>query len=77
MQNINWRDVGERVLWTFLQAFFGVLVARLVVDDTLNLSNFDVGLLQSAAVAGLAAVASLVKGVIASFQGSGNAALPG
>lgn len=50
------RDVAERVLWTFVQAFLGAFV---VVSFT------DVDPLEGAAIAGLTAVFSLIKNVAA------------
>lgn len=70
---MNWKDILERAAWTFMQTFLAAILASpIFTDSTLNL-----GAIKSAAVAGLAAVLSLAKGVVASYQGSGNAALPG
>jgi hypothetical protein len=61
------RDVLERVAWTFLQAFAATLIASgfFSVDNVTDLS-----ILQKAGVAGVAAVLSLLKGVVASQIGS-------
>ncbi len=55
-------DVAERAFWTFLQAFLGVLLA----GDMLDLSS---GTLRAAAIAGFAALLSLVKSVAATHVG--------
>jgi hypothetical protein len=47
-------DMAHRVLWTFLEAFAGFLVAAQVV-------TFDLSALESAAGAGVAAVLTVVK----------------
>ena len=54
------RDLTERCLWTFLQAFAGVFAVS-------NLSSFsELHVVSLAALgAGIAAVASLLKGVVA------------
>jgi len=64
-------DVGERVFWTFLQTFLGLLVVGGWFDVN-NITN--VGILQSAAVGGAAAVLSLLKGLAGSFVGNGDSA---
>lgn len=53
-------DLGERILFTFLAAFVSVLVAD-------GLGTVNLTLLKAAALAGLAAVATLVKGLVAKY----------
>lgn len=62
------KDIAERAVWTFVQAF---TAAWVVVDGQLAPSA------KTAALAGLAAVVALIKGVAASRLGEQNAALPG
>lgn len=62
-----WKDIAERALWTFAQAFAAALFAR---------GTLDIDTIQAAALAGAAAVLSLVKGLVASRIGSPDAALP-
>lgn len=57
-------DVAERAVWTFLQTFLGVFVVT------------DLATAEQAAVAGLAAVLSVVKGFVATKIGQPDAALP-
>jgi hypothetical protein len=57
-------DIAERAVWTFLQAFAGAFVVA------------DLTTAKTAALAGLAAVLSLVKGLAASRLGDPSAALP-
>lgn len=59
------KDIAERSVWTFLQAFLGVFVVT------------DLGSAEGAALAGAAAVLSMLKGVVGSRVGERNAALPG
>ncbi|MYR28621.1 MULTISPECIES: hypothetical protein [unclassified Streptomyces] len=59
------RDLAERVVSTFLQAFVGALVLT---------SPFDIGMWQAAATAGVAAAASLVKGLVARWRDVTNSA---
>lgn len=59
------RDLAERVLATFLQAFVGGLVLT---------QPLDLGMWQAAAVGGVAAAASLVKGLIARWRDVTNSA---
>lgn len=59
------RDLAERVIATFLQAFVGGLVLT---------QPFDLGMWQAAAVAGVAAAASLVKGLVARWRDVTNSA---
>lgn len=57
------RDLAERVLWTFVQAFLGTLTVAPIVD-------VDLPTVKVAALAGAAAVLSLLKGVAASRLGT-------
>lgn len=59
------RDLAERVVVTFLQAFVGALVLT---------SPFDLNMWQAAAMSGVAAALSLVKGVIARIRSVSNSA---
>ncbi|MET8172856.1 hypothetical protein [Streptomyces clavifer] len=59
------RDLVERVLATFLQAFVGGLVLT---------TPLDIGMWQAAAVAGVAAAAALVKGLVARVRDVTNSA---
>lgn len=59
------RDLVERVLATFLQAFIGGLVLT---------QPLDLGMWQAAAVGGVAAAASLLKGLIARWRDVTNSA---
>lgn len=61
-------DLVERVLWTFLLAAAGVALAA-GPADMLNVSFW-----KTVGVAGLAAVGSLVKGVVARVIGNSNSA---
>ena len=56
------KDVLERVVATFIQAFLGIFII-----------GGDIGNAKAAALAGATAVLSLVKGVIASRFGDGSA----
>lgn len=62
------RDLIERVIWTFLLAAGGVALAAGPVD-MLSLSFW-----KTVAIAGITAVGSLVKGVLAKFIGDRNSA---
>lgn len=62
------KDIVERVLWTFLVAAGGVALAA-GPADMLNASFWE-----TAGAAGLAAVGSLVKGIVARFVGDKNSA---
>jgi hypothetical protein len=64
-------DLAERVAMTFIQAFLASLIAGgwFDVDQIRNLS-----IPQKAAVAGLAAVLALIKGIMARFVGSPDSA---
>ncbi|MFI9012570.1 hypothetical protein ACIGZI_00890 [Streptomyces griseus] len=59
------RDLAERVVSTFLQAFVGGLVLT---------QPFDIGMWQAAGVAGVAAAGALVKGIIARWRDVTNSA---
>ncbi|MFG2670860.1 holin [Streptomyces sp. NPDC048445] len=59
------RDLAERVVSTFLQAFVGGLVLT---------QPFDVSMWQAAAVGGVAAAVSLVKGLVARWRDVTNSA---
>lgn len=65
------KDLTERVVWTFLQAFGAVLVASgwFSVDGVTDLS-----IVQKAGVGGAAAVLALLKGVLAKRVGDPNSA---
>lgn len=56
MTGYQWRDIGERLAWTFIAAFVGQLVGVAAL-------NLDVTAIQSAAVAGLGAVATGILGI--------------
>lgn len=58
--DLNWRDVAERALVTFLQAFLGVFTVT------------DLASVEAAGVAGAAAVLSLIKSLVASQFGDGS-----
>lgn len=60
------RDLVERLIRTFVQAFLGTLIAAnwFSVDQIRNVST-----LQAAGLAGIAAVLSVVTSVIAKFVG--------
>lgn len=62
------KDLAERVVWTFLVAAGGVAVAA-GPADMLNASFW-----QTVATAGVVAVGTLVKGVLARFVGEKNSA---
>ncbi|WSW11508.1 hypothetical protein OG298_45490 (plasmid) [Streptomyces sp. NBC_01005] len=59
------RDLAERVAATFLQAFVGGLVLT---------QPFDLAMWQAAAVAGIAAAGSLLKGLVARWRDVTNSA---
>ncbi|MFF1650124.1 hypothetical protein [Streptomyces sp. NPDC058240] len=59
------RDLAERVLATFLQAFVGGLVLT---------APFDLAMWQAAGVAGVAAAGSLLKGLLARWRDVTNSA---
>ena len=58
-------DIVERAAWTFAQAFLAVF------------SVADLATARAAAVAGVAAAISVLKGVVATQVGNSNAGLPG
>ena len=62
-------DIAERVLATFVLTFLTTWLAA----DAVNLTNLSV--VKSAGLAGLAAAASFVKGMLASRIGDNTAAL--
>ncbi|MFE5079973.1 hypothetical protein [Streptomyces mirabilis] len=62
------RDLGERVLWTFLIAGGSVALAAGPGD------MFHASFWQTVGTAGLAAVGSLVKGLLARVVGNKNSA---
>lgn len=56
------RDLVERVVFTFLQAFGAALVA----GDWFNVAHVrDLSIVQTAGLAGIAAVLAVIKGLIA------------
>ncbi len=59
------RDVGERTLATFLQAFIGLFILA---------DKFDASTLQAAGAAGLIAALAAVKGALASLVGDKDSA---
>ncbi|WP_327246539.1 hypothetical protein [Streptomyces sp. NBC_01320] len=59
------RDLAERVVSTGLQAFVGGLALT---------QPFDLGMWQNAGIAGVAAAASLVKGLVARWRDVTNSA---
>jgi hypothetical protein len=62
------KDLAERVIWTFLLAAGGVALASGPAD------MFHVSFWQTVGTAGLVAVGSLVKGIVAKFRGDPNSA---
>ena len=62
------KDLAERVIWTFLVAAGGVALAAGPVD-MLNVSFWE-----TVGTAGIAAVGTLVKGVLAQLVGDKNSA---
>jgi hypothetical protein len=62
------KDLGERVIWTFLVASGGVALAAGPAD------MFHASFWQTVGTAGIAAVGSLVKGLIARVVGDKNSA---
>lgn len=59
------RDLAERVLSTFLQSFIGALIVT---------QPLDLGMWRTAALAGVAAAVSLVKGLVARWRDVTNSA---
>lgn len=55
LHGVNWKDVMERVEWTFAQAF----LATIGVGAVTNVSTYKAG-----AIAGVAAVISLLKNIV-------------
>ena len=55
---MNWRDILTRAAWTFVRSFVGALAI-----DQAGWANLDA--LQVAALAGVAAVLSLIKTIAA------------
>lgn len=66
------RDLAERVLWTFAQAFVGALITGGVLDGVAGVA--DITGWQAAGLAGVAAVISLIKGLLAKFVGRSDSA---
>lgn len=64
--NINWKDLGERVVATFVLTFCGLIM---VAGPTLDLDAAQV-----AFIGGVAAVLSLVKNLITELAGASNGA---
>ena len=60
---IDWGDVAERAIWTFVQGFLGIFILG-SLSDALNPS-----LLDQAAVAGIMGVLSVVKNLAAQRLG--------
>ncbi len=58
------KDLFERVIMTFLQAFLGALIAGGVFDVT---GVREVSAYEAAALAGVAAVLALIKGLVAKW----------
>jgi hypothetical protein len=64
--NINWKDLAERIVATFVLTFCGLIV---VAGPTL-----DLGAAQVALIGAVAAVLSLVKNLITELAGASNGA---
>lgn len=62
------KDLGERVVWTFVVASGGVALAAGPAD------MFHASFWQTVGTAGIAAVGSLVKGLVARVVGDKNSA---
>ena len=60
MTKDQWKDVGERVGWTFTEAALAAVPATVVLTDFTAVKTAAV----SAAVAGGAAVLALLKGMV-------------
>lgn len=58
-------DIAERAAWTFAQAFLAVFVVT------------DIATARGAALAGIAAAISVIKGFVATKVGTPGAGLPG
>ena len=59
LEGIDWGDVAERAIWTFVQGFLGIFVLG-SLSDALNPS-----LLDQALVAGIMGVLSVLKNLAA------------
>jgi len=59
------KDISERVVWTYVQTFLGLLLASGMFAD----GALDLSVLQSAAVAAVPAALAVLKGVAASRVG--------
>jgi|TARA_B100001778_G_C18039503_1_gene384747 hypothetical protein len=56
-ENIDWKDLGERCIATFLETFLAMITAEAMTGG-------DQNLLRSAFVGGLASVLALLKTVV-------------
>ena len=70
MLNTLVRDISERVFWTFAASVGGLLISW----PTFDLADMEMW--KAAATAGVIAVITLLKGVVASRVGDSTAALP-
>ena len=62
IKNVDWKDLGMRALWTFIEAFLAVIVtADYAGIATGDAKKFIVALVLSAVAAGLSAIKTLVK----------------
>ena len=59
---MNWQDIGIRAAKTFGQAFLAIFIAANVA----SLGDVTVGLLDTAFIAGVAALASFVQNLLLS-----------
>lgn len=64
---INWKNVAERALWTFVEAFLVALPATITVDTFADAAWTSI--LLSAACAGISAVKTLIIDLIKSKNG--------
>ena len=72
-----WKDLGERVLRTFVASFGVIYLGGITADaaDITNVENLiDWSLLDKAATAGALAVGSLVLGLLTKYVGDKNTA---